>query len=128
MKRLSNSISRAWTALRNIFSGLTNKITKGTGTATRTIGGAIGAGAAFLVLMCILVIVAIAAIPYGAFAAGADSTTQQASQGQACQRCGQVDVPLFKHEEAIVCGDCLRDSKPPSKKEKDNVAKDQETS
>ena len=112
MKKLLGNIKRMWLSLRGIFSTVTATVTKGTGTAVKTAGGAIGTGIAFLVLISILIIVAIAAIPYGAFAANTEPLAR--SSECVCGECGQVDTALFRcDDDTTVCGDCLRDSQMP---------------
>ena len=111
MKRLFDSLRRMWSSLRNIFSTLIGRATKGTGIVVQTIGGMMGAGIAFLVLICLLLIITIAAIPYGAFAAATEPI--KTSSDVACNKCGVLNVPFFKEGDTILCGGCLRESRAP---------------
>ena len=119
MKSLLSNIGRMWRSLRGIFGSLTSRITKGAGTTVKATGGAVGAGAAVMVLFIVLVIIGIVAVPYGAFAATGNNEPRQGVMANAesfvvedsrfCHKCGQTDVPTFKSESGRqVCGYCLK--------------------
>jgi hypothetical protein len=134
MKRLFKQIGRMFKSLRRMFSSLTNKATTGTGIAVKTFGGAIGTGLAVIVLVVLLIIIGIAAIPYGAFAATRNIPTTEEVQANAngivdddniitniephCSDCGVVpengEINLVEVKGKFYCPTCIPTQEAPN--------------
>jgi hypothetical protein len=114
MKKLLSQIKRIFSSLRRLFAGVTNKATKGTGIAVKTVANTAGIGASFLVLIIILFVITLVAIPYGAFAA-ANNQTKEAiptveivdKQDSFCDKCGVAEEALVKDKGKMLCANCL---------------------
>jgi len=122
MSRLWGSVKRIWQALRRITSSAARRITGGASSTVRAVGAGIGVIAAFLVMLCILVLIAVVAVPYGIF--GKDSKTSTSDnasspQVQFCEACGVADIDLIEVGDKHVCIACKDDL---NKQEKADVA------
>ncbi len=131
MKKLLTQVKRIFGSLRKFFSVMTGRATHGTGIAVKTVGGIIGAGAAFLVLVVLLVVIGLVAIPYGAFAATKDIPTPEEVMAEAngivdaefseahCESCGVVEdsrLSLQEQDGKTLCPDCLKPKEEPDAK------------
>lgn len=118
MKKMLEPISRMWKSLRRFFSSLTERATKGTGIAVKTVGGGAAAIMSVVVMVILLVVIAVAAIPYGVFAAtnnkqevsaDASSIVDAETVETYCIKCGIADDgrTLFtKRDGLYYCTTC----------------------
>ncbi len=123
MRRLMNSFKRIWQSLRRITSSLTSRITRRTGFVAKAVGATIGMIMTLAVMVCLIVVIAIAAVPYGIF--GESRTpTHDAVQSVVdiefpfCEQCGITNVVMIKQDNKTLCSDCYQ-------KEHPRVAKNQ---
>ena len=112
MKKLLTQCNRIFNSLQRFFKSLVGKATTGTGTAVRTVAGAIGAGAALIMFMVIIFIIGLGSIPFGAFAAAKSPMTQEEISANAnpiadmepfCINCGDTESPLNHNNLCCEC-------------------------
>lgn len=120
MKKMLGPISHIWKSLRRFFSSLTNRATKGTGIAVKTVGGAAATIMTVIAMTVLLIVIAIAAIPYGVFT-NSDQQRQEVSANAPnivdaeiteihCIKCGIVSdakTSLIKRGKHHYCHDCI---------------------
>ena len=68
MNKLWTQSKRIFRYLQRLCSAMMGRATRGTGIAVKTIGGTVAAVLAFVIMAAVLLVIGIAAVPYGAFA------------------------------------------------------------
>lgn len=117
MRKLLGSLKRIWNSLRSISSSMVRRLTGGASSTVRVIGAGIGAIAAFVVMLCILVLIAVVAVPYGIF--GKESKTNTPDDivdtefvADFCEQCGVTDTVLITDEKRTFCKECYNKEHP----------------
>jgi len=115
MRKLWGALKRIWNSLRSISSSMVRRLTGGASSTVRAVGAGIGALAAFVVMLCILVLIAVVAVPYGIFGKdtktdrSCDSVVDTEFETDFCELCGVADIELLDIGGKHVCIACRDD-------------------
>ena len=100
MNKLLVSLKSIWCSIKFLSQSICNKVIGGTGQATKIISKSISTIMAILIMVCVLILLGSASIPYGIFQRTQDFTH--------CEECGQTNTDLFRASNGrTVCQDCL---------------------